>query len=501
MTSQTTAAEQGVTLSSKLTDYLSRAAGQRVLCIGDVMLDRFIYGSVDRVSPEAPVPVLRLTGQAAMPGGAANVARNLASLGLHPVLIGICGADETGRELVNAIEADKAVSANLVAVDDRPTTVKSRYVAGGHQLLRVDSEETRPIDASVAAAVVTQVEQALEQGASAMLISDYAKGLLTDRLLAALLKQAAAHGIPVIADPKGRDFARYGAVDVLKPNASELAAATGLPVGDNAETEAALERAIETLPARAIVVTRAARGMSAICRGAPVTHQAGRAREVFDVSGAGDTSLAALAAGIVGGASLEDAVSLAIAASGLAVGKAGTATVTAAELSAALDGPGAAAHAGLQTLDAMIGQVERWRTAGLRIGFTNGCFDILHPGHIRVFDQARARCDRLVVGLNSDASVSRLKGPERPVNDAVTRAAVLSGLSSVDAVVVFDEDTPLNLIELVKPDLLAKGGDYTRDTIVGAGIVEARGGEILIVPTLEGHSTTATIARSRNPAE
>lgn len=488
-------------MSSHLTHYLSRAAGQRVICIGDVMLDRFIYGSVDRVSPEAPVPVLRLTGQAAMPGGAANVARNLASLGLAPVLIGICGADETGRELAQVIEADQTVTARLVAVDDRPTTVKTRYVAGGHQLLRVDAEETKPIRAVTVAAVIDQMERALNEGAAAILISDYAKGLLTDDLLAALLKRASTAKIPVIADPKGRDFARYGAVDILKPNASELVSATGLPVGDNTETEAALQRAIETLPARAIVVTRAARGMSFIRRGEPVRHQAGRAQEVFDVSGAGDTSLAALAAGIVGGASLDEAVSLAIAASGLAVAKAGTATVMAAEIAAALDGPAVAAKTGLQTLDAIIGKVERWRAAGLRIGFTNGCFDILHPGHIRVFERARASCDRLIVGLNADASVRRNKGPERPVNSAVTRAAVLSALASVDAVVVFEEDTPLKLIEFLKPDLLVKGGDYTRNTIIGADLVEARGGEILIVATVEGHSTTATIARSRNPAE
>lgn len=488
-------------MSLYLTDFLARAAGKRVLCIGDVMLDRFIYGSVDRVSPEAPVPVLRMTREAAMPGGAANVARNLASLGLNPVLIGICGADETGRELTQVIEADQTVIARLVQVDDRPTTVKTRYVSGGHQLLRVDAEETRPIDAEVATAVIAQVEEALQQGAAAMLISDYAKGLLTGALLAALLKLAAAAGIPVIADPKGRDFARYGAVDILKPNASELAAATGLPVAGNTEAEAALQRAIDTLPASAIVVTRAARGMSVVRRGEAVRHQAGRAREVFDVSGAGDTSLAALAAGILGGASLDEAVSLAIAASGLAVGKAGTATVTVAELSAILDGPSEAIKTGLQTLDAMIGQVERWRTAGLRIGFTNGCFDIIHPGHIRVFEQARAHCDRLIVGLNSDASVRRLKGLERPVNNAVTRAAVMSALTAVDGVVVFEEDTPLKLIEFLKPDLLVKGGDYTRATIVGADFVEARGGEILIVATVEGHSTSATIARSRNPAE
>lgn len=488
-------------MTSSLTEIVSRAAGQRVICVGDVMLDRFIYGSVDRVSPEAPVPVLRLSREAVMPGGAANVTRNLASLGLRPVLIGVCGHDSAGEELRAVIEAEGTVSAALLTAHDRPTTVKTRFVAGGHQLLRVDAEECRPINAATAEALVASVATEISAGAGVLVISDYAKGLLTETVLKTLVNLAQEAGIPVIADPKGRDFSRYGAVDILKPNASELAAATGLPVGDDTETETALESAVNSFPARAIVVTRAARGMSALTRGEKVWHRAGTAREVFDVSGAGDTSLAALACGIAGGASLEEAVSLAIAASGLVVGKAGTATVSAAELAAALADTSAAQKPGLQALDTLTGLVERWRSAGLRIGFTNGCFDILHPGHIRVLNQARAACDRLIVGLNSDASVSRLKGPERPVNAAASRAEVLAALGAVDAVVVFEEDTPLKLIEALKPDLLVKGGDYRRETIVGADIVEARGGEVMIVPTLQGHSTTATLARARPPED
>lgn len=482
-------------MSSRLSGLLDRAAGKRVLCIGDVMLDRFIYGAVDRISPEAPVPVLRYSREAAMPGGAANVARNLASLGLMPVLVGACGDDDAGRELLSRFGQDLSISVRLVTLNGRPTTLKSRFVAGGHQLLRVDTENSAPISGATENELI-EIIAAEAEGAAVILISDYAKGLLTDRLLQAILHIAAGRSIPVIADPKGRDFTRYGSVDILKPNASELAAATGLGVSTDEEATSALRSALDTLPAKSIVVTRAARGISFIGENHKVHHEAGRAREVFDVSGAGDTSLAALAAAIAGGGTLEDAVSMAIAASGIAVGKAGTATVTADEVKSALTDFGPVGRAGVLPIDAMIGQAERWRAAGLRIGFTNGCFDILHPGHIRVIEQARSHCDRLIIGLNSDASVKRLKGPQRPINTEQARADVLAALSAVDGVTIFETDTPLEIITALKPDVLVKGGDYTKDSIVGAEVVEARGGQVVIVPLVPGHSTTATIARS-----
>ncbi|ABI78468.1 rfaE bifunctional protein [Hyphomonas neptunium ATCC 15444] len=482
-------------MSSRLSGLLDRAAGKRVLCIGDVMLDRFIYGVVDRISPEAPVPVLRHSREASMPGGAANVARNLASLGLEPVLIGACGDDDAGRELLSIFDQDLSLSVRLVTAKGRPTTLKCRFVAGGHQLLRVDTENVAPVSEATEEELIGILSREAP-GSAAILISDYAKGLLTDRLLKAVTKLAADLNIPLIADPKGRDFARYGAVDILKPNAFELSAAVHRSISTDEEAALALREALDTLPAKAIIVTRAARGISYIGQDGNVHHEAGRAREVFDVSGAGDTSLAALATAIAGGGTLSDAVHLAIAASGIAVGKAGTATVSAEEIKAALSVAGPVGRAGLLPMDAMIGQVERWRAAGLKIGFTNGCFDILHPGHIRVIEQARAHCDRLVVGLNSDNSVKRLKGPLRPINNEQARADVLSALSAVDGVIIFDTDTPLDAIAALNPDVLVKGGDYTRESIVGADIVEARGGEIVIVPLVAGHSTTAIIARS-----
>ena len=485
-------------MTSRLSGILVQAKGKRVLCIGDVMLDRFIYGAVDRISPEAPVPVLRYSREASMLGGAANVTRNLASLGLNPVLIGARGDDDAGAELLARFGQDMSISVRLVTLKGRPTTLKCRFVSGGHQLLRLDTENTAPISRDMEDELIGLVSSEAA-GSSVILISDYAKGLLTERFLTAILEIAAERNIPVIADPKGRDFARYGAVDIIKPNASELSMATGLPVSTDEEAARALRRAADALPAKAIVATRAARGISFIGETREVHHQAGRAREVFDVSGAGDTSLAALAAAIAGGGNLEDAVSMAIAASGIAVGKAGTATVSAEEVKAVLGEAGPVGRAGILPIDAMIGQVERWRAGGLRIGFTNGCFDILHPGHIRVIEQARSYCDRLIVGLNSDASVKRLKGPTRPINAELARAEVLAALSAVDGVTIFEADTPFDVISALKPDVLVKGGDYEKETIVGADIVESRGGEVIIVPTLPGFSTTATIARSKEP--
>ncbi|MAN44962.1 MAG: D-glycero-beta-D-manno-heptose 1-phosphate adenylyltransferase [Alphaproteobacteria bacterium] len=479
-----------------LTGLIRAASGKRVVCVGDVMLDRFVYGSVTRISPEAPVPIMRRAREAAMPGGAGNVARNLASLGMSASLLGVVGDDAEGRELAELLGNIEGIEADLIAMRGRSTTLKTRFVAGGQQLLRVDAEDTATIDSASEAELIASIADEAKN-AAVIILSDYAKGAVTDGVIAAALKAGAENGVPVIADPKGRDFARYGAVDLLKPNASELAIALGLPVESDQEIEMALTAAQSVLPAKSVVVTRAAKGMSFAEEGEAPQHHSGQAREVYDVSGAGDTSIAALALGLAGGGSLSDAVSLAIAASGIAVGKAGTATVSAAELETALLLGLRNGGVSYLSLDAAKAQVEAWRDTGLTVGFTNGCFDILHPGHLRVLEEAKSRCGRLVVGLNSDASVSRLKGPSRPVNNADSRARVLSGLMAVDAVVVFEEDTPLDLIEALQPDLLVKGGDYSIDTIVGADIVQARGGSVHIVPLVDGQSTTAAIERAQ----
>jgi D-beta-D-heptose 7-phosphate kinase/D-beta-D-heptose 1-phosphate adenosyltransferase len=475
---------------SALQPLLAAMGGVRVACVGDVMLDRYVQGEVERISPEAPVPVLRKVAETEMLGAAGNVARNVAALGGRAVLAGVVGAD--GAALGRMLQADGVEDATVLD-PERATTVKTRFVAGQQQLLRLDVEEAAALSRMAEARLADAVRGAVAQR-SVVLVSDYAKGAVT----AAVLDAAQSGGGRVVVDPKGRDFARYGAVAVLKPNASELSGATGLPTRTDGEVEAALARALESCGAEAVLVTRAGQGMSLAVRGEPVRHFRARPREVFDVSGAGDTSLAALGLALAAGASLEQAVELAILASGVVVEKAGTAVVTPAELiDAELAQHRAPAEAKIATPEEAARQVARWRELGLRVGFTNGCFDILHRGHVAYLAQARGWCDRLVLGLNTDGSIRRLKGPERPVNDLESRALVLGGLSSVDLIVPFGEDTPMDLIQALRPDVLIKGSDYTEAEVVGAQEVRSWGGEVRLADIVEGHSTTAAIARLR----
>ena len=463
---------------------IDRAAGAAVVVVGDVMLDRYVYGEVSRISPEAPIPVLLRRQETAMLGAAGNVARNLAALGAQVRLAGRVGRDAAGDE-VERLLGGEPIAPALVR-GDGPTVTKTRFVASGQQLLRLDDE------AAAAAELEPPDLAAVTGGAAVVLVSDYAKGFVTEALMRALVAGDAA----VVVDPKGRDFARYGAVEVLKPNAAELAAAVELPTSSDAEVEAALAAALARFPARAVLVTRGAAGMSLAERGAPVRHLRAHRREVFDVSGAGDTGLAALGLALAGGALLSEAAAFAVAASGVAVGKPGTAVVTVAEILAA-EAAAVAPHGGGKVVGAAHAaeMAAAWRAQGLRVGFTNGCFDVLHAGHVGYLAQARAWCDRLVVGLNSDASVRGLKGAGRPVNELEGRAAVLAALAAVDLVVAFDAPTPRELIAVVRPDVLVKGADYAEHEVVGADVVRGWGGEVKLAPLVEGRSTTATLAK------
>ncbi|MFD1189329.1 D-glycero-beta-D-manno-heptose 1-phosphate adenylyltransferase [Phenylobacterium conjunctum] len=476
---------------SNLQTLLARLSGARVLCVGDVMVDRFVYGDVTRVSPEAPIPVLARSREIVMLGAAGNVARNVAALGGEVSLIGLVGGDAEGHEAMRLVGADTGVEGFLLTDPSRPTTLKTRFVSGGQQLLRVDLEESRPAEGEVEQRLIRTIRD-VATGCGVILLSDYGKGVVTDAVIAAVREA----GIPVIVDSKARSFRRYGAVDMIKPNAAELAYATGLPTSTNAEIEIALEHALSLCEAKAILVTRAAKGISLGVRGEPVRHFPGVPREVFDASGAGDTTIAALGLALASGARIEDAIGFAMLASGVAVTKAGTAVVTPEELTeASITAHLAPAEAKIATPQRLADEVARWRAKGLRVGFTNGCFDILHRGHVAYLNQARTWCDRLIVGLNSDRSVKALKGEGRPVNDLESRALVLAGLACVDLVAPFDEDTPLKLIEAARPDVLIKGADYTEDEVVGAREVRGWGGEVKLAQLIDGYSTTAAIAR------
>lgn len=478
-----------------LQSLLTAVSGVRVACVGDVMIDRFVYGEVNRTSPEAPVPVLARGRETTMLGGAGNVARNVAALGGLAALTGVIGDDAAANEALGLIGAEPGMEGHLVADRGRPTTVKTRYVAAGQQLLRVDSEDARPAGKDVEARLVTAVRHAAGE-AGAILLSDYGKGAVTPAIIEACLAAARASGAILIVDSKARSFARYGAADIVKPNATELAAATDMPTETNEQVEAALERALDLSRAKAVLVTRAAKGMSLAVRGQPVRHFPGRPREVFDVSGAGDTALAALGLALAAKASPEDAVTFALLASGVVVGKAGTAVATPHDLvEAEIAAHMAPAEAKVVLPAQMAEKAAAWRAQGLKVGFTNGCFDILHKGHVAYLAQARSWCDRLIVGVNSDRSVRALKGEGRPVNDLESRALVLAGLGSVDLVAPFDEDTPVELIKAARPDVLIKGADYTVEGVVGHDLVASWGGEVKLAAIVEGYSTTAAIAR------
>jgi D-beta-D-heptose 7-phosphate kinase/D-beta-D-heptose 1-phosphate adenosyltransferase len=475
------------------------AKDARVICVGDLMIDRYIYGEVTRISPEAPIPVLLRGLDSSMLGGVGNVARNVAGLGGRAALVGVIGDDPGASEALALVGADSGLESHLVVSPGRPTTVKTRFVAAGQQLLRLDSEDSRPIRRDIEAGLIRAVEHAAED-AGAILLSDYAKGAVTPAVIEACLKAAKASGAVLIVDAKAHSLVKYGEADLIKPNALELSVLTRMPTDTDEQVEAALAAVLADCSAKAILVTRGAKGMSLAVRGQPVRHVRGVPRRVFDVSGAGDTGLAALGVALAAKASLYDATAFAVLASGVAVTKVGTAVVTPAELiDAEMSAHMEPAEAKIVTLEQARAESERWRAQGLKVGFTNGCFDILHRGHVAYLAQARAWCDRLVVGLNSDSSVRALKGEGRPVNNLESRALVLAGLSHVDLVTPFSEATPIELIRAVRPDVLIKGADYTEDAVVGADLVKSYGGQVRLADIIDGYSTTAAIARMKDP--
>jgi D-beta-D-heptose 7-phosphate kinase / D-beta-D-heptose 1-phosphate adenosyltransferase len=472
----------------------------RVLVIGDVILDRYIAGAVQRLSPEAPIPVLRPETNHCTLGGAANVALNIATLGGKAILVGVIGGDGAGAEIDRLLQTTDGIASALVRIPSRPTTSKTRFMTGSHQLLRLDEEVTDPLHQEAQAAVIQAVESNLD-AADVLVLSDYAKGVLCDAVLAAILARASKAGRIVIADPKRDDFAAYRGATILTPNEHEVRVATRIGAEQDAEADRAGRMALEATGGEAVLVTRSAKGLTLVCRGAEALHLATRAHEVADVSGAGDTLVATLAVALAAGAALPEAAMLANATAGISVSKQGTATVSRQELLGALHLDGlVATDRKFATLEEAIARVVDWRRHGLKVGFANGCFDLIHPGHVQLLSEARAACDRLIVALNTDASVRRLKGPTRPLQNEMARATVMASMSPVDLVTLFDEDTPLAMIQALRPDVLVKGSDYTVDQVVGADLVRGWGGKVVLVTLREGHSTTSTIRRMAVPA-
>jgi len=466
---------------------------QHALVIGDVMLDRYLIGDVSRISPEAPVPVVLLKTQHDRAGGAANVAANLALLGIKTHIVGCVGNDGEATILVDLVAKTGIDHSGMIHSNQRPTIAKTRILSGHQQMMRLDQENNAAFTAAENAQLMDAIQQQLALKPAIVILSDYAKGLLSSAVCQQVISQCNALKIPVLVDPKGHDYSKYSHATVLTPNKKEAAEACATTTHDPEliDKAAALK---DKLNLQFFVVTRGDEGISLIDQHAhllPAT-----AKQVFDVSGAGDTVIATLAAGMMHELSPLESLQLANVAAGVVVGKVGTVPITRDDLIEALTSEQSSEQAHkVCDLPQLQQKVESWRKNKQKIVFTNGCFDLLHAGHVTYLEAAKKRGDKLILGLNTDRSVSALKGPTRPVVNENDRARVLAALESVDAVILFDEDTPLNLINTLKPDVIAKGSDYTADQVVGGREVESWGGEIALIDLVAGRSTSNIIKK------
>lgn len=468
--------------------------GKRALVVGDVMLDRYVWGEVERISPEAPVPVVSAQRQTDRAGGAANVAMNIAGLGAKVVLTGFCG-DDVEAEVLQNLLAEHQIESRMYALPGHPTTSKLRILGGNQQMLRLDRERVDGYPADAYGGLLQVIETSIGH-ADVVILSDYAKGVLSEEVCQHAIRIARTRGVPVLVDPKHRDFHRYRGATTVCPNLQELSLATGMSKQELLLNLDSVRSLLADFELESITVTLSDKGIAVITDEEKVLSPA-VARQVYDVSGAGDTVLATLALSYACGLSAESSIHLANLAAAIVVGKVGTVPVTQSELlNSLMPEIELQASEKVLSLDRLKARAKTWRDAGNRIVFTNGCFDLLHIGHITLLEDARRQGDRLIVAINSDASVSRLKGPSRPIVSEQQRARVLAALGAVDAVVIFDEPTPLESIVEIRPDVIVKGGDYTEATVVGAPEVRSWGGKVVIVPTVQGFSTSNLIAKA-----
>jgi len=466
----------------------------RALVVGDLMLDEYLWGKTERISPEAPVQVVDVQREELRLGGAGNVVNNLVELGCTVSVCSVIGDDDNGRMLLEAFSSRGVDTAGIFVDRERKTSKKTRVVASNQQIVRIDRETRGPISESSERRLVEYIRGAAI-GCRVILISDYLKGVLTPSVLAAIVECGREAGIPVVVDPKGTDYSRYRGVTILTPNRKEAEAATGIAIIDEVSLGLAAKQLLDGAALHALLITRSEQGMSLFMGDGNTEHIPTVAREVFDVTGAGDTVLAVLGLALAGGMPFSESARLANIAAGIAVGKVGTSTVTSSEIIAEVGRGHLDSDSKIKHLDVMRRVAEQAKIRGKRVVFTNGCFDLIHFGHVKYLQKARSLGDILVLGLNSDASVRRLKGEKRPLINQEERAHLLAALDCVDYVVIFDEDTPLSLIEAVRPDVLVKGGDYTREGVVGHEQVESWGGRVELVEFVDGRSTSGIIEK------
>ncbi|MBI37945.1 MAG: bifunctional heptose 7-phosphate kinase/heptose 1-phosphate adenyltransferase [Alphaproteobacteria bacterium] len=482
----------------RINDWLLLFNRANILCVGDVMLDQYVYGEVDRVSPEAPIPVLNVGKKERAIGGAGNVVCNIASLGSVGYLLAEIGNDEAGEEIGRLLKTNQKAVPKLLINLGKPTTLKTRFIADGQQLLRSDEESINGYNEAFSDKIITEFDSIINNNAlGAIVLSDYGKGVLTDKVITEIISTSKSISIPIIVDPKGSNFTKYTGADILTPNRKELGEATQMSVNNSEEIVEACNKLIEITGVTNVLVTRGSMGMSLISKDDKPFHLPALAREIYDVSGAGDTVVAVLATGLSVGMEIRDAATLANIAAGLVVSKVGTAVVNKSDLESSIN----AQRGSLSNIydeNNLMKRIAQWRSQNLKIGFTNGCFDVIHPGHISLLDQASSQCDRLVIGVNSDSSIKRLKGTDRPIQDEISRSQILASLANVDAVVIFEDDTPIELIQLICPDVLIKGADYKVEQVVGAEFVQSYEGKVFLATLLDGFSTTDIINRLLN---
>ncbi|MCA8979938.1 MAG: D-glycero-beta-D-manno-heptose-7-phosphate kinase [Planctomycetes bacterium] len=484
---------------SKLLGLLDGLGSPTVLIVGDLMIDRYVNGEVTRISPEAPIAVLAARRAEEKLGGAGNVAWNLRSMGAEVDLLGVIGTDSWGDNLRKLLEDAGVHVDGLVTDPSRPTALKTRMMSGVQQMLRVDWEDASPVRGATHDAVLERVAELVAR-ADAVVLSDYGKGVLTPEVLEAVIHAGRAKGVPVLVDPKGTDFTRYRGATLMTPNRKEAEGALGRKLPDLAAVAEGAQDLIATADLDATLITLGSEGIYYRTAKGAAGHDPAQARAVFDVTGAGDTVVAHLALYLAAGFTLSDAVTLANQAAGIVVGRLGTNAVTREELRARLNENQPTTGKVLENEEQLQAQLAQWRNEGRQIVFTNGCFDIIHKGHVDYLRFARSKGDVLLVGVNDDASVRRLKGSTRPVNPLEDRMTVLAAMEMVDAVTSFSEDTPKEIIERVTPNVLVKGEDWADKGVVGREWVEQHGGQVHLAPLVQGRSTTSILERARGKA-